>query len=92
MAEPRPRRARLKRIVLWTAATAVLVVGYVTSAPFVDLFFVRHDVPFAKEVLGAFYAPLVYISQNPDAPGHDAFEAYIEWCGENFQWVLNPDD
>lgn len=74
-----PRRPFLKRAIVWTGAVVLLLVSYVLGAPFVAFFASRY-VPRSEPLFVAVYAPLVYVSRDPDAPGHSEFTAYCQWC------------
>lgn len=81
------RRSTLKRVALWTAAVVVLLVGYVAGAPFVAVVTERYfpsSAPFFRVV----YAPLGYVARDRDAPGHEAFKAYVTWCYESVGEIL----
>jgi hypothetical protein len=73
------RRPLLKRVALWTAAAVLFLVWYVASAPFVEFAALRYA-RVAEPVLVVFYAPLIFVARNPDAPGHYEFLAYLDWC------------
>jgi len=73
------RRPLLKRVAVWTAAVVLLLVSYVLGAPFVARYCARY-VPAAQPAFVVIYAPLVHVAHVPDAPGHESFIAYVEWC------------
>lgn len=73
------RRPLLKRVTLGTAGVVLLLASYVLGAPVVAFFAQRHA-PQLEPVFIVVYAPLVYVARNPDAPGHLAFKAYVDWC------------
>lgn len=56
----------------------MLLMSYVLGAPYIAFFGERYF-PAAKPIFEAIYAPLVYVSRDPDAPGHSAFLAYLKW-------------
>lgn len=73
------RRPLLKRVALWMTAIVLLLVVYVLGAPFVA-YFGQRLVPAGKPVFEVLYAPLIYVSRDPGAPGHAEFTAYLQWC------------
>ena len=60
------------------AAVVLLLVSYVGGAPFIAFIGQRHF-PAAEPFFAALDAPLVYVARDPDAPGHAAFVAYLDW-------------
>jgi hypothetical protein len=75
------RRPLRKRVALWTAAVVVFLAWYVLAAPFVEFAATKYA-PRTTPVLIVFYAPLIFVARDPEAPGHDAFLAYLGWCQE----------
>ena len=68
-----------KRAAVWTMGILILLAWYVLAAPIV-VYPVERWLPGAMPFLEVVYGPLVYLSDNPDVPGHDAFRAYVDWC------------
>jgi hypothetical protein len=78
------RRPRLKRIAVWTAAVVLLLAGYIGGAPVVA-FFAQRYLPQSESFFQVVYAPLLYVAQNPEAPGHAEFTAYLMWAFESLE-------
>jgi hypothetical protein len=83
-----PRRPLLKRVTLWTAAVVLLLAGYVGGSPFVAFVVERHGPPQSWRAFEVVYAPLIYIVENPNAPGHAALAAYVEWSMETLDHMF----
>jgi len=85
----RPRRPLLKRVVLWMAAIVLLLASYILGAPFAAFFAQKYlPVAVAQPVFMVVYAPLIYVSHDPNAPGHLEFVAYLNWCRSKLE--LHP--
>ncbi|MFO1094730.1 MAG: hypothetical protein U0992_15705 [Planctomycetaceae bacterium] len=69
---------------MWTAAVLLALTGYVASAPFVAFLASKYGRA-AEPVLMVVYAPLIYVSRTPDAPGHDLLIAYLRFAESFFR-------
>ncbi|MFO1092937.1 MAG: hypothetical protein U0992_06430 [Planctomycetaceae bacterium] len=78
------RRRILKQVVVWTAGVVLLSVWYVVAAPFI-VFPAEEYFPASRPVLEFAYAPLMYVVDHPEVPGHDVFVAYVNWCDDRFR-------
>ena len=68
-----------KRAAVWTAGVLALLAWYVLAAPII-VYPIERWFPGATPILKVVYAPLIYVSDNSDGPGHHAFLRYADWC------------
>jgi hypothetical protein len=86
MVQTRHRR-RMKRVVMYAAAAALLLAWYITSYPIVAVFFPVNTNPRIQGTVEFVYAPLLsYLDE--DLPGARHCQRYMQWCGYEFQQAL----
>lgn len=85
----RNRSSTRRKAAIWSAVIVMLPVWYVLAAPFIVIP-VEKYFPASVPLLKVVYAPLIYVVDNPEAPGHIEFQIYVNWCDrrldETFDW------
>ena len=79
------RRANLKRVAVWSAATALLLVWYMLSGPIIAAALDEWD-PVALKHSGVracvemYFAPINLYYDHRELPGAETYRDYVGWC------------